>query len=60
VDECPLVVGVGLKGVEEYGDVVLELVVKSTKNKVVFGRCGLVGVVCEEGVVGGEDVLEGV
>jgi hypothetical protein len=37
VDECPLVVGVGLKGVEEYGDVVLELVVKSTKNKVVFG-----------------------
>ncbi len=45
---------------EKNGDVVLELVVKSAKNEVVFGYLGLVGVFCEEGVVGGEDVVEGV
>jgi hypothetical protein len=53
-------IGVCLEGVEEYGDVVLELVVKSAKNEVVFGYLGLVGVFCEGGVVGGEAVVEGV
>ncbi len=37
VDKRPLVIGVGLKGMEEYGDVVLILVAKSAKNEVVFG-----------------------
>ncbi len=37
LDKCSLVIGVGLKSVEELGDMVLELVMKIAKNEVMFG-----------------------